>query len=129
VTGLKVRGQLGIEIGHALFRTTTALAPRDDAEQEELTDAADSEEDEDEEGEEEKEEEEEEEKEEEEGLGLAADCWIQLRHDDSKGSVLDLTQRRWVRGRLFLDSWDEMRLVSEEGRVEIELERVLPLDI
>jgi hypothetical protein len=125
VTGLKVRGQLGIEIGHALFRTTTALAPRDDAEQEELTDAADSEEDEDEEGEEEGEEE----KEEEEGLGLAADCWIQLRHDDSKGSVLDLTQRRWVRGRLFLDSWDEMRLVSEEGRVEIELERVLPLDI
>ena len=126
MTGLKVRGQLGIEIGHALFRTTTALVPRDDAEQEELTDAADSEDDEDEEGEEEGEEEE---KEEEEGLGLAADCWIQLRHDDSKGSVLDLTQRRWVRGRLFLDSWDEMRLVSEEGRVEIELERVLPLDI
>ena len=124
MTGLKVRGQLGIEIGHALFRTTTALAPRDDAEQEELKDASDSEDDEDEEGEEEGEEEEE-----EEGLGLAADCWIQLRHDDSKGSVLDLTQRRWVRGRLFLDSWDEMRLVSEEGRVEIELERVLPLDI
>lgn len=122
ITGLKVGGYLGIEIGHVLFRTTDPLSedvqtePRR-AHQEDADEEKDEDRDE----------------EEEETLGSTA-CWVQLRDDDSHSTVLDLTKRKWIHGTLVLVSWDELRLVSyrrgtSDPTVELELVRVLPLDI
>ena len=124
VTGLKVGGYLGIEIGHVLFRTTGPLS--DDAQKESHQghhEDVNVNEDEDEEQDED----------EEETLG-STECWVQLRDDDSHSTVLDLTKRQWIHGTLVLVSWNELRLVSyrrgtSDPTVELELVRVLPLDI
>ena len=124
ITGLKVGGYLGIEIGHVLFRTTHALSEEVPKEPHQAHDEYEDENEDD---------EEEEEEEEEETLG-STDAWVQLRDDDSHSTVLDLTKRKWIRGTLVLISWDEMRLVSyrpgtTDPTVELELVRVLSLDI
>ena len=130
VTGLKVRGYLGIEVGHALFRTTAPLSGEEHQEGQLAKDGGSTAND---DGVEEGEDEDEEEEEEQELLGSTA-CWVQLRDDESRSTTLDMTKRKWVLGRLLLVSWDEMRLVSYRPgtnipAVELELERLLPVDI